>query len=162
MVVAVILTTVFTTVDLNPDSPTMAPTSEFQGVEAQTVDIIVSALPASEGVEAQTLDLIVSALPASKTALLSDENGPQKQALDWVTNQSFSGNVDYTADERILTRFGLATLFLSTSGEFLKESGGCWLSKSNECEATRRVVLAKIRVISLPLNHPLFYRVLWA
>jgi Leucine-rich repeat (LRR) protein len=115
VVVTVILAVVFTTVDLNPDSPTMAPTSELQGVEDQTVNLLVSALPAAE------------------TALLSAENGPQKKALDLVIEQRYSNIVGQTDDDRTLTRIGLATLFFSTFGESWQESDG-WLSESHECD----------------------------
>mmetsp|Transcript_33779 Transcript_33779/g.50085 ORF Transcript_33779/g.50085 Transcript_33779/m.50085 type:complete len:1024 (-) Transcript_33779:245-3316(-) len=56
-------------------------------------------------------------------------SSPQARALDWMVNDTYSTSL--SDEDRLLQRFGLATLWYST-GEW--DSALPWLTSTNECE----------------------------
>jgi len=82
------------------------------------------------GVEA----LIVVALPGAEASFVSEEDNPQKQALQWVRRRVSGGTPDSLTNTRsILHHYTLATLFFSTMGgtSWINSTG--WLQDANEC-----------------------------
>jgi hypothetical protein len=72
--------------------------------------------------------MIVAAYPEGGEALF-DTSSPQFAAFQWLKS---TANTQITADQRLLQRYVLATLFYSTRGSDWEVSSR-WLSDANEC-----------------------------